>query len=223
MGKTWATLTYDDIAPYAAKDAELTLRLYEWQQAQAEYQRVLPAVEPYLRFEALMHRMECAGVAIDRSYVDQLVAECEDEIEGIRAQFPGVSLDSTPQLRTLIYETWGLTPLGFTGKGAPSTSREALELLEGAHPDLDKILRYRKAKKLVSGFLSQLLKEVGADGRVHPSFNASSRGGDPAASPSPTRSPAASPAPARTCSSGPGICPPACSSHRPATSCGPTT
>jgi DNA polymerase-1 len=176
VGKTWATLTYDDIAPYAAKDAELTLRLYEWQQARPEYQRVLPAVEPYLRFEALMHRMECAGVAIDRAYVDQLVAECEDEIEGIRAQFPDVSLDSTLQLRTLIYETWGLTPLGFTGKGAPSTSREALELLEGAHPDLDKILRYRKAKKLVSGFLSQLLKEAGADGRVHPSFNASSRG-----------------------------------------------
>jgi DNA polymerase I-like protein with 3'-5' exonuclease and polymerase domains len=176
VGKTWATLTYDDIAPYAAKDAELTLRLYEWQQSQAEYQRVLPAVEPYLRFEALMHRMECAGVAIDRAYVDQLVAECEDEIEGIRAQFPDVSLDSTPQLQKLIYETWGLTPLGFTGKGAPSTSREALELLEGAHPGLDKILRYRKAKKLVSGFLSQLLKEAGDDGRVHPSFNASSRG-----------------------------------------------
>jgi DNA polymerase-1 len=176
VGKTWATLTYEDIAPYAAKDAELTLRLYEWQQAQPEYQRVLPAVEPYLRFEALMHRMECAGVAIDRSYVDQLVAECEDEIEGIRAQFPDVSLDSTLQLQKLIYETWGLTPLGFTGKGAPSTSREALELLEGAHPDLDKILRYRKAKKLVSGFLSQLLKEAGDDGRVHPSFNASSRG-----------------------------------------------
>jgi len=174
-GKTWATLTYDDIKDYAALDAELTLRLWEWQTSSDEYQRIQPAVDRYLRFELLLHRMECAGVAVNRSYVEQLVAEAEDEIEAIAGEFPGVDLNSAPQLVGLIYGTWGREPAAFTGKGNPSTSREALELLEGQHPGLDRILRYRKVSKMLNGFLAQLLKELGADGRVHPSFNASSR------------------------------------------------
>lgn len=172
-GRTWADLTADEISTYAAKDTELTYRLDAWQREQPEYRRIEPAIGRHLAVDGVVHRMTKLGVAVDR---DRIVATRERylrEMDEIQAEFEGTCLDSPKQLATLLYETWSLPVVERTKSDQPSTSRDALELLEGSHPGLDRILRYRKAQKAVAGFFDTMLEESenSYDGRVHSSFN----------------------------------------------------
>ena len=52
-----------------------------------------------------------------------------------------------------------------------STNADVLEELRYLHPVVDKVLRYRTVAKLKSTYCDGLLKVIGADGRVHSTFN----------------------------------------------------
>lgn len=169
--KDWATFTAEDIAAYAAKDAALTLRLHRRLVADPEYARIEPAVDREHAVSEVAFRMTRRGMAVDVAETERLRSDYLQRMAAIQAEFGDVSLDSPKQLAALVYNQWGLEALEVTGTGAPSTSRLALELHQGAHPGIDRILEYRKMQKAVSGFFAQLLDNLDSDGRVHPSFN----------------------------------------------------
>src|SRR5690606_10613503 len=52
-----------------------------------------------------------------------------------------------------------------------STDATTLEKLRGEHPIVEHLLRYREVEKLRSTYGEGLLAEVGADGRIHATFN----------------------------------------------------
>ncbi len=74
-----------------------------------------------------------------------------------------------PQLRTVLYEKLGLTPVRKTKTGF-STDARTLELLRGQHPIVEALLRYREVEKLRSTYGESLAAEVAADGRIHATF-----------------------------------------------------
>ena len=79
------------------------------------------------------------------------------------------NVNSTPQLRTVLYDELGLTP-GKKTKTGYSTDARTLESLRGAHPIIDALLSYREVEKLRSTYGESLLGEVQSDGRIHASF-----------------------------------------------------
>ncbi|MEZ5176981.1 MAG: DNA polymerase [Acidimicrobiales bacterium] len=115
------------------------------------------------------------GVGVDRDELqglaDRLGAEakelaaaiCEDAGEEF-------NVNSTPQLRRILFEKLGLTPSKKTKTGA-STGAQSLEKLSGQHPIIDHLLRYREVEKLRSTYGEALLAEVAPDGRIHATFN----------------------------------------------------
>ncbi|HEY5026761.1 MAG TPA: DNA polymerase I [Acidimicrobiales bacterium] len=122
----------------------------------------------------VLARMEVAGVRVDtqelRRIADGLVAECarlEAEIHELAGE--SFNVNSTPQLRTVLYDRLGLTP-GRKTKTGFSTDASTLEKLRGQHPIIDTLLRYREVEKLRSTYGETLLAEVGADGRIHATF-----------------------------------------------------
>jgi DNA polymerase I len=123
----------------------------------------------------VLARMEHLGVGVDievlRKLNAELTAECESERAAIvDAAGEDFNVNSTPQLRTILFDKLGLTPQKKTKTGY-STDQSTLEKLQGEHPIIDHLLRYREVEKLRSTYGEGLLAEVGPDGRIHATFN----------------------------------------------------
>lgn len=123
----------------------------------------------------VLARMEHLGVGVDvgvlRALNASLTAECETERAAIvAAAGEEFNVNSTPQLRTVLFDNLGLTPQKKTKTGY-STDQATLEKLQGEHPIIDHLLRYREVEKLRSTYGEGLLAEVQSDGRIHATFN----------------------------------------------------
>ncbi len=123
----------------------------------------------------VLARMEVTGVAVDvdelRIIAGDLSSQCdslENEIHRLAGE--EFNVNSTPQLRTILYDKLALSP-GRKTKTGYSTNAATLEKLRGVHPIVDAILSYREVEKLRSTYGESLLSEVAADGRIHASFN----------------------------------------------------
>lgn len=125
----------------------------------------------------VLARMEHLGIAVDRAALggikDRLTAESAALTETIYAvagrQF---NVNSTNQLREILYEEHGLTP-GKKTKTGYSTDAATLEKLHDEWPEfIGPLLRYREVEKLRSTYGEGLLAEVDpADSRIHATFN----------------------------------------------------
>jgi DNA polymerase-1 len=124
----------------------------------------------------VLARMEEVGIGVDavelKALRDRLTAEVERERELIweSAGVGEFNVNSTPQLREILFDKLGLAPQKRTKTGY-STDASSLEKLAGQHPVIDHLLAYREVEKLRSTYGDGLLAEVAADGRIHATFN----------------------------------------------------
>lgn len=123
----------------------------------------------------VLARMENLGVGVDRealqSLNDRFGAEAQELTEAIhRDAGKEFNVNSTPQLRVILFEELGLTPTKKTKTGY-STDAQSLEKLVGEHPIVEHLLRYREVEKLRSTYGEGLIAEVADDGRIHATFN----------------------------------------------------
>ena len=124
---------------------------------------------------AVLAEMEHVGVGVDRGELEglneRLTAEVRDLAEAIQADAgEEFNVNSTPQLRTILFDKLGLTPTKKTKTGY-STDAQSLEKLLGEHPIIEHLLRYREVEKLRSTYGTGLLAEIADDGRIHATFN----------------------------------------------------
>ena len=122
----------------------------------------------------VLARMEVVGIRVDvdelRRLTGDLASECKTLVDEIhRLAGHDFNVNSTPQLRTVLYTELRLAP-GRKTKTGYSTDAATLETLREAHPLVDRLLRYRELEKLRSTYGETLLAEVAPDGRIHASF-----------------------------------------------------
>ncbi|WP_404400919.1 DNA polymerase I [Idiomarina seosinensis] len=183
-GKGAKQLTFNQIAleqaaPYAAEDADVTLRLHNilWQQLEqtdTDLLAVLTDIEVPL--VPVLTDMEQYGVKIDAGMLAQqsqeiskLLAEYEKEAFVIAAQ--EFNLGSPKQLQQILFEKLQLPIIKKTPKGAPSTAEDVLHELAHDYPLPDVILKHRSLSKLKSTYTDKLPKMINpATGRVHTSY-----------------------------------------------------
>ncbi len=124
----------------------------------------------------VLARMEHAGVGVDAGELRGLRDRLTGEVERLRqaiwddAGIGEFNVNSTPQLREILFDKLGLTPQKKTKTGY-STDASSLEKLAGQHPIIDHLLAYREVEKLRSTYGDGLLAEVAPDGRIHATFN----------------------------------------------------
>jgi DNA polymerase-1 len=124
---------------------------------------------------AVLAKMEHLGVGVDRDELQALNDRFTTEVEELARKIQDdagkeFNVNSTPQLRTILFEELGLTPTKKTKTGY-STDAASLEKLSGQHPIIDHLLRYREVEKLRSTYGVGLLAEVAGDSRIHATFN----------------------------------------------------
>ncbi len=122
----------------------------------------------------VLYRMERTGISIDRNQLEQFsqmlsqrIADCESLIFGY-SDGP-FNINSTKQLGELLFEKLALPPVKKTKTGY-STNADVLEKLKGKHPIIPAIMDYRMLTKLKSTYADGLMKVIGADGKIHTTF-----------------------------------------------------
>jgi DNA polymerase-1 len=132
----------------------------------------------YERFERPLVRvlaeMESAGIRMDRAFLEELSTElgqqCEALVQRIYAHAgEEFNVNSTPQLRSILFEKLGLVPVKKTKTG-PSTDADSLQKMADEHPIIEDLLRYREVEKLRSTYADALPPLIRADGRIHATF-----------------------------------------------------
>ena len=124
----------------------------------------------------VLARMEHVGVGVDRSRLDHIANHLQTEVSILLREIHSVvgrefNVNSPAQLREILFEERKLTP-GKKTKTGFSTDAATLERLRGEWPEfIDPLLRYRELEKLRSTYGVGLLEAVGADGRIHATFN----------------------------------------------------
>ena len=119
--------------------------------------------------------MEKEGICIDagalKEYGTQLsgsIIELEKKIHAAAGE--DFNINSPKQLGVILFEKLGL-PNGKKTKTGYSTSADVLEKLAGEYSIVKDILEYRQLSKLKSTYADGLANCIGADGKIHTSFN----------------------------------------------------
>ncbi len=183
-GKGKNQITFNEVpmqqaAPYAAEDADITLRLHEelWPRLQETPSLVKLFNEIELPLIDVLKRMEYTGVRIDadmlRTQSQELanrILEIEQEAHDAGGQ--PFNLASPKQIQEVLYDKLELPVLKKTPKGAPSTAEEVLQELALDYPLPALILEWRGLSKLRSTYTDKLPLMISAKtGRVHTSYH----------------------------------------------------
>lgn len=124
----------------------------------------------------VLARMEDVGIGVDRSALEAIRDRLTLEVQDLTAALHKIAgrefnLNSPKQLRDVLYTDKGLTP-GKKKKTGYSTDAATLESLRATWPEfIEPFMRYRETEKLRSTYGEGLLAEVGADNRIHATFN----------------------------------------------------
>ncbi|HBU38878.1 MAG TPA: DNA polymerase I [Acidimicrobiaceae bacterium] len=124
---------------------------------------------------SVLSRMEDAGVGVDvteltrmRDYLVGEVQRLESSIHDLAGH--DFNVNSTKQLREVLFEELGLTPQKKTKTGY-STDAASLEKIRDQHEIVAVLLEYREVEKLRSTYGQGLLDVTDSDGRIRATFN----------------------------------------------------
>jgi len=183
IGKGKDQLTFDQVdlataSRYAAQDADVTWRLYEYLRPRLEavetLQRLFEQIE--MPLVSVLAAMERHGVSLDVPLLQRMSHEVGRELERLADQIhelAGVrfNIDSTKQLGEVLFDRLGLPSLR-QGKTRRSTDVNVLDQLREAHPIVPLILQYRQLGKLKNTYLDKLPAMINPrTDRLHASFN----------------------------------------------------
>ena len=172
-------VTIKEAAPYAAEDADVTLRLhlhlFEQLQASPALLNLFNQIE--LPLLTVLSDIERGGVEIDSKLLTEQSTEIAkrlfalEEAAYAEAGKP-FNLSSPKQLQTILFEELNLPVLKKTPKGAASTAEEVLQELAVTYPLPKLIIEHRGLSKLKSTYTDKLPKMVNdKTGRVHTSYH----------------------------------------------------
>jgi len=183
-GKGVGQLTFNQVAlehaaPYAAEDADITLRLHEVLWPQLEKQETLTRVLKDIEIPLLpiLSKIERTGALIDDTLLFQQSSELtqrinELEVDAWELAGQQFNLASPKQIGEILFTKLEIPILKKTAKGAPSTKEEVLQELALDYPLPKVLLEHRGLAKLKSTYTDKLPTMINAKtGRIHTSYH----------------------------------------------------
>lgn len=183
-GKGVKQLRFDEVpvvqaAPYAAEDADITLRLHEvlWPKLQQQkgLKELFQTVE--LPLLSVLSRIERNGVLVDAQLLQQQSLDIAVKIKQIETDAfdlagEAFNMASPKQIQGILFEKMALHVKSKTPKGQPSTAESVLQELALDYPMPKLILEYRSLAKLKSTYTDKLPLQIDSKTkRVHTSYN----------------------------------------------------
>jgi DNA polymerase-1 len=176
---TFNQITLEEAGPYAAEDADITLRLHEtlWPRLaeQEGPSNVFNTIE--IPLVPILSRIEREGALISRELLQAQSVELGQrllELQGAAHELAGeeFNLGSPKQLGEILFNKLELPVIKKTPKGAPSTAEEVLVELALDYPLPKLLLEHRSLSKLKSTYTDKLPDMINpSTGRVHTSYH----------------------------------------------------
>jgi DNA polymerase I len=183
LGSGKSAITFDkvplaDAVPYAAEDADITLRLWQLFKPQLHRVQVTKVYETLERpLVPVLAAMERSGIKVDRDTLSRMsnafaqkMAGLEDEIyQMVGRKF---NVGSPAQVGEVLFDDMGLEGGKKGANGKYSTGADILEDLATEHDFPRRILDWRQLSKLKSTYTDALQEHINKDtGRVHTSYS----------------------------------------------------
>jgi DNA polymerase I len=183
LGSGKSAITFDkvplaDAVPYAAEDADITLRLWQLFKPQLHRVQVTKVYETLERpLVSVLAAMERSGIKVDRDTLSRMsnafaqkMAGLEDEIyQMVGRKF---NVGSPAQVGEVLFDDMGLEGGKKGANGKYSTGADILEDLATEHDFPRRILDWRQLSKLKSTYTDALQEHINKDtGRVHTSYS----------------------------------------------------
>jgi DNA polymerase-1 len=176
---TFNQIGIEEAGPYAAEDADITLRLHQtlWPRLQAKpaLSKVFTDIE--MEVMPVLFEMEENGALIDSDKLHEQSAQIEIRLQELEREAHNsagqvFNLGSPKQLAEILFEKQGLPVRKKTPKGAPSTAEEVLQELAEEYELPRLILENRGLAKLKNTYTDKLPMMVNSNtGRVHTSYH----------------------------------------------------
>ncbi|WP_414154558.1 DNA polymerase I [Pseudomonas sp. BNK-43-a] len=176
---TFNQIHLDKAGPYAAEDADITLRLHHALQARLAK---TPSVQPVLMdiempLVPVLARIERQGALVDAALLKVQSGELGvkmAELERRAFELAGeeFNLGSPKQLGVILYDKLGMPVLSKTAKGQASTAEAVLaDLAAEGYPLPTVLMEYRSLSKLKSTYTDKLPEQINPrTGRIHTSY-----------------------------------------------------
>ncbi len=183
-GKGKKQLTFNQVdleqaGPYAAEDADITLRLHQALNARLSTEASLTSVLEQIEIPLIpvLSKIERHGAMVDASLlgkqsieIEQRLAELEREVHELAGEV--FNLASPKQLQVILFEKMQLPVRKKTPKGVPSTAEEVLQELALEYPLPKLLLEHRSLSKLKSTYTDKLPLMINKrTGRIHTSYH----------------------------------------------------
>lgn len=183
IGSGKSQITFDrvpinDAAPYAAEDADITLRFHKLFKPKLHNVGVTKVYEKLERpLVPVLARMERSGIKVDREVLSRMSNAFAQKMAGLEAEIhelagESFNVGSPAQLGEILFDKMGLQG-GKKGKtGKYSTGADILEDLATEHDLPGRVLDWRQLSKLKSTYTDALQDHINKDtGRVHTSYS----------------------------------------------------
>lgn len=183
-GKGAKQLTFNQIdlaqaGPYAAEDADITLRLHEvlWPKLAAEPTLASVFEEIEIPLVPVLSHVERNGALVSKDLLAVQSSEIKGRLEILEKDAhelagEAFNLSSPKQLGTILFEKLELPIIKKTPKGAPSTAEAVLAELALDYPLPKLLMEHRGLSKLKSTYTDKLPEMINPDtGRIHTSYH----------------------------------------------------
>ncbi|MDQ2076226.1 DNA polymerase I [Marinimicrobium sp. ABcell2] len=176
---TFNQIQLDQAGPYAAEDADITLRLHRrlW----PELEQIGPLKQVFTDLEIplvpVLANIERNGALVDAKRLGEHSLELAERLDALERQAHELAgqpfnLGSPKQLGAILFDELQLPVLKKTPKGAPSTAEEVLQELALDYPLPKVLMEYRGLSKLKSTYTDRLPLMINpATGRIHTSYH----------------------------------------------------
>ena len=179
-GEDFSAVAIPDATFYAAEDAWMTFLLYGAIKKKMELSSLTHLLKEAKNVEypfmTVLMRMERLGIKIDPAKLIALQKTLTEDLHTLTQEIYTLAgsefnIKSTQQLGVILFQTIGLKG-GKKTKTGYSTNEAVLTSLKDEHEIIPKILEYREYQKILSTYVTPLLKLAQADenSRIYTSF-----------------------------------------------------
>lgn len=177
--RTFNEFTLEEATPYAAEDADVTLRLWKYLKPKLGQNQVATVYETLERgLPRIVANMENEGIKVDKAVLARLSSDFSQKMAGLEAEAHELAgspfnLGSPKQLGEILFDQMELKGGKKTKTGAWQTGAGVLDDLAASGEKLPQvILDWRHYAKLKSTYTDALVSQVNArTGRVHTSYS----------------------------------------------------
>ena len=175
---TFDRVPVDEATRYAAEDADITLRLWQYLKPRLHRNKVTVVYETLERpLVPVLAEMEMYGIKVDRDSLSRMSNGFAQKMAGLESEIHEMAgrsfnVGSPKQLGEILFDEMAL-PGGKKGKtGAYATGVDVLEDLATEHELPGLVLDWRQLSKLKSTYTDALQDHIHPDtGRVHTSYS----------------------------------------------------